>query len=360
MHGPGRRPRLLTFVLSSLALAGLVTPAGAQTLTLQTAPGGATVAGTNPSWSTGFGAVNGLGIGTPSAGVSVITAGVTGGVLYTTPFTMVLAGIGPGAGNQVDVRAHVSTAFASPSALEIRICYPASSCTAAASFSAMSTLAASPTQLIPASVGNGTYTAVLGLYVSHANGPGALSGTDTATLTLRMFRSNNNALLDTDTLSLDGPLVTVQTALRLLLETAGGAAITPASNFALSFGSVNGLGIGPAPGLTVTPQPGGALYATPYALRPTFAGFTSTTGTLRAHVSTDFAHPLVLTLRDSADNVTFANISKTPGSPTTLTTTATSGTPLTRYLGLFVSSHSGAGAFTGADAATVTFTLIIQ
>jgi len=359
VRGRGRRRRLATLVLSGLALAGSAIPAGAQSLTLSTAAGGASISGANPSWAGGFGTVNGLGIGTPAAGVSVITTDVTGGVLYTTPVDLTISGI-PGAADRADVRAHVSTGFANPSVLAVWICYPAASCTSGSAYTAISSLAAAPTQVIPASVGNGTYTASLGLFVSAANGPTAFAGADTATITLRTYRSSNNNLRDTDTLSLNSPNVTVQTALRLLIEAAGGLTISPAPTAAMSFGSVNGLGIGPAPGLTATPLPGGALYATPYALRPTFAGFTSSAGTVRAHVSTDFAHPLILELRESPDNNTFTAISKLAGSPTTINAAASSGSTLVRHLGLFVSAQNGVSAFTGANHATLTFTLVIQ
>jgi hypothetical protein len=38
---------------------------------------------------------------------------------------------------------------------------------------------------------------------------------------------------------------------------------------------------------------------------------------------------------------------------------ATSGTNVTRYLGLFVSNANGSGTFTGADVSTLTYTLIV-
>ena len=60
-------------------------------LDISTAAGGATVTGATGNASTGvfsldFGDVNGLGIGTPTAGVSVLVQ--AGGALYTSPVTL--------------------------------------------------------------------------------------------------------------------------------------------------------------------------------------------------------------------------------------------------------------------------------
>src|SRR2546430_2148357 len=79
-----------TFCLSVFLF--LVLSAGlsfAQTLTLST-NGGAVVAGIGPFHS-GFGNVNGLGIGTPSAGITLLSSNFSGpggvsGALYTTPY----------------------------------------------------------------------------------------------------------------------------------------------------------------------------------------------------------------------------------------------------------------------------------
>ena len=101
------------------------------------------------------------------------------------------------------------------------------------------------------------------------------------------------------------------------------------------------------------------LYGTPYLLQPTFAGFSSTSGTLTSYVSTDFVHPSQLELRDSSSGSSYSTISKSSGSQTTFTSSAASASPITRYLGLFVSDTNGGAVFTGADTATVTFTLVV-
>ena len=92
---------------------------------------------------------------------------------------------------------------------------------------------------------------------------------------------------------------------------------------------------------------------------PYFWGFSTSSGTLTARVSTDFAHPAVLSLQESPDDVTFVPISKTVGSPTTLTTSAASGSTVTRYLGLSVNGLNGSSAFAGTDNAVIQFTLVV-
>jgi hypothetical protein len=109
----------------------------------------------------------------------------------------------------------------------------------------------------------------------------------------------------------------------------------------------------------VTSVSGGQLYSTPYLLQPAFAGFSSTTGTLTAYVSSDFAHPSQLELRDSSSGASYSTISKSSGAQTTLSSSAGPASAITRYLGLFVADTNGGTVFTGADNATMTFTLVV-
>jgi hypothetical protein len=327
-----------------------------QDISLATNASGITIAGSKPSWSTGFGTVNGLGLGTPGANITVMTT--TGGVLYTSPYNIVITGAS--SGNRAVVRAYVSTNFSHPSILKIYSCV--SSCTSAAGYSAVSTSSSTPTDIIgdPGLNTNQTVTRSLAVFVSNANGASAFTGTDSATLTVLVYRGNNNSLQHTYTLALNNPTQTVQTALRFTLGTApGGRTIAPASDFSLGFGNVNGLGIAPGTGLTAAVDTGGGLYSTAYLLQPVFAGFSSTTGTIKAYVSTDFIHPSQLELRDSSTGATYSAISKSAGAQTTLTSSAASGAALTRYIGLYVSGVNGATVFTGGDNASVTFTLVV-
>ena len=75
-----------------LLLVGLNVNAYAQDTHIVTAGGGITVTGANPNYDTGFGNVNGLGLGTPPTGTTLYTSGVSGGVLYVSPVTFQISG----------------------------------------------------------------------------------------------------------------------------------------------------------------------------------------------------------------------------------------------------------------------------
>lgn len=338
----------------------------AQDISFQTATGGVTISGSKP-WHAGFGNVNGLGVGTPPAGTTVITAGVGSGVLYTTPYNIVISGAG--GKSPAVVQAYVSTNFAHPSILVLQSCYPNSSCTGAGSYTVLSTSSASPTVVIPQPgiTTNSTVTASLALFVSNTDGAGAFAGADSATITYNVYNGSNMTLQHTELLTLNTPNETVQTAVQLILATAaGGITISPASDFAANFGNANGLGIGPGAGLSIVSGSGGVIYATPYQIQPSFSSFTSTSCTISAYVSTDFVHPGTLALEDSGSAAgPYAGISKSMGTPTTISTSWGSGSANTRYLGLLVSAASGAGAFPGTaggagnDSAILTFTMTV-
>lgn len=359
------RSTYITCCLGSLL--GIVLVAvnlSAQNVTLQTAPGGITITG---NFNAGFGKINGLGVGTAPTGTTVITTGVSGGVLYTTPYNIVISGVG--GGNPAVVKAYVSTNFTHPTILILESCYPSSSCTGAGSYTVLSTSSASPTVVIPQPgiSNNSTVTASLALFVSNADGSGTFTGADSATITYNIYNGSNMQLQHTETLTLNTPSETVQTAVELMLATApSGVTISPGSDFSINFGNVNGLGLSPGANLTAVSGAGGVTYGTPYLYQPSFSSFTSTTCSLKVYVSTNFAHPNTLTLRDATALAgPYTNISTSVGSQTAITTTAASGSSNTRYLGLFVSSANGAGAFpgtagaSGADSATLTYTLTV-
>ena len=353
-------------VLLALLLSAAAPASGAVTLKLSQAAGGVTISGASPSFKSGYGNVNGLGVGTPGAGISVLTTGVAGGVFYTTPYNIVLSGMV--AGHKAKVTVYVSTQFAHPTIVYLLSCYPSAGCTTGGSYTTISTNAGAPTNVIASpGVANGTTIGSLALFVSNANGGGIFTGADTATLTFTATDLNNSNT-STVTLALNTPSETVQTALQLLLATAtGGLTISPASDFSANYGNTNGLGVGaPSSGLTLVSAAGGVIYSTPYLIQPSFSSFTSTTGSVSIYVSTDFVHPNTLTLKDAASSGgPYTSISKSSGSPTSITTSANSGSTITRYLGLFVSSSNGAGAFpgtsgaSGADAATLTYTFTV-
>ena len=162
-----------------------------------------------------------------------------------------------------------------------------------------------------------------------------------------------------EVLQLNSPSEVVQSAIQLLAASApSGLTISPASDFSINYGNVNGIGIGPSAGLSVVSSAGGVIYSTPYQLQPKFSGQSSTTSSLSVYLSTAFVHPSILKLEDAAVSAgPYTAISLTSGSPTVLSTSASSGSTITRYLGLFVSNINGASAFRGTDNATLTYTI---
>jgi len=278
--------------------------------------------------------------------------------MYTTPYNLTISNLV--LFDRATVSVYVSSNFVKPTILTLNGCYPSAGCSSASSFTTISTSAVAPTPIISTAVANGTYTASLGLFVANSNGPGVSSGLDSAILTFVAVDTTLGST-DTVTLQLNNPSENLQTAVQLLLATAaGGATVSSASDFALDYGNVNGLGIAPGAGLSVAAAAGGVIYSTPYLIQPSFSSFSSATSSVSVYVSMDFVHPLILELRDAAlAGGPYAAISKISGAPTSLTTAAGSGTSLTRYLGLFVSDANGATAFTGADSATLTYTLTV-
>jgi hypothetical protein len=335
--------------------------ANSQTLTLSAAPGGIalTVGGGGARYSGQFGIMNALGIGTPGTGVQVIP--LSNGALYYTTYRITVAGL-TGA-QKAGLTAFVSTNFGHPAALIMQSCPSSSSCNASGQFAAMSTVAGAPTTIIAApGIGNSTVTAGLGIFLPDNNGAAAFAGLDTVRVTLTMTNLQNNQVIGTTQIRLNLPQgETVQTAVRLTLATAtGGLTISPGADFSVNFGKVNGLGFGPGAGLTTTAAAGGVVYHTPYIVQPSFSAFTSTTSTIKTFVSSNFAHPTILVLRDAAASAgPYNNIGTTAGTATQITNTAADRSSITRFLGLFVSNTNGATAFQGSDSATLTFTMTV-
>ncbi|HEV2349677.1 MAG TPA: hypothetical protein VG028_07525 [Terriglobia bacterium] len=322
---------------------------------MSSAPGGVIVSGTQPTYSAGFGNVNSLGVGAPAAGVTLITTGVSGGVIYSTYLNFTLSG--EPVPHKATLSVYMSSNFTKSAALIAQSCY--TSCGTGASFSTVSINAGAPTLIIPSpGISDGTYTISLGLLVANANGAGATSGADSAIVTF-VATDTANGKTSSVTLNLNNPSENIQTAVGFTLASAaGGLSVNPGSDFSMNFGSVNGIGASPAAGISIVPAAGGAIYSTPYLLQPVFSGFASTTATLSVYVSMDFVHPAILQLDDSAAAAgPYSAISKSSGAQSSITSTVVTNTILTRYLGLYVSGVNGAGAFTGSDNATLTYTL---
>ena len=159
--------------------------------------------------------------------------------------------------------------------------------------------------------------------------------------------------------------VTVQKAISLTLSTGTGCTVSAGSDYSISFGNIDGLGINNGCGSKFAPTTPGttnAVYYTDYNLTPTFTSQSVSTNSLTAYVSSTFAKAnLSIVKSDSAPSAIgdLAAMSTSSGSQTTLATNATSGTAVTRYIGVSVAPTNGAG-LTGADSATVTYTLTVN
>jgi hypothetical protein len=137
-------------------------------------------------------------------------------------------------------------------------------------------------------------------------------------------------------------------------------------DYNMSFGAVDALGIStPGCGAQFTPTTPGstpAVYYADYKITPIFTGQSVSTNTISAYVSANFAKSnlsIVQASNTPAAIGDLAAMSTSSGSQTNVATNATSGTALTRYIGVSVAPTNGA-SLTGADSATVTYTLTVQ
>ena len=363
---------LRTMVSKTCAIALLCTAATltlkAQTGTLSSAAGGFLVTGPIPAlpipvYHAGFGNVNGLGIGNPGAGLT--QTAVTGGEFYYTAINFVIAGANPG--HPAVVNAYIASSFATPNTvIRLMTCPSPGPCPSFSNYTALPTTFGAEITVVPVTTSTGTFNAYLGLFVGNVNGT-AVTRPDSATIMFDV-EDNRHGILNQVELQLDTPSENVQTAVQLQLATApSGLTITATGaspDYQLNFGNVNGLGVGPGPGVTVVPGQvaGGSLYTTPYLLAPAFSGFSVVNNAIvSVYVSTNFVHSAVLKLYDSGTSSSgYGAISTSSGAQTQITTSAADGTSITRYLGLFVSNVNGVGSFSGADTATLTYTITVQ
>ena len=329
-------------------------------LKLGNAAGGLTLTAVGGNYSAAFGNMNGLGVGTPTAGLTAIK--LSNGSLYYTPYQLSVTG-GLAGTDSAYVTAYVSVNFVHTAALLIESCPSTSGCNASGNYSAMSTNLLSQTTVVPkpGMPKNTPTNAGIAIFLPDNNGASAYTGSaDIAVITFTAFKNSDNSVIDTTTLTLNSN--TVQDAVQLQLGTAtSGLPVTPATDYSMNFGNVNALGIGPGAGLTTSAQAGGIIYSTPYDLLPAFSAFSSTTASINVCVSTTFTHSAILQLEDSStgSSGTFSNISTSCGAATSLAGSAANRSTFTRYLGLFVSNVNGATAFNGTDTATLTYTLTV-
>ena len=169
--------------------------------------------------------------------------------------------------------------------------------------------------------------------------------------------------------------VNIQKAIRLTLGTGTAAvthcAVTPTGgtpDYTMSFGTVDALGINAGNcNLFAPANPGvdNAIYWSDYNLTPMFTSQSTTNNTITAQVTTNFTAANASVVRDSANSSTVpASAAQFTamgvGSADTIVTNQASGTAATRFIGVAIAPTNGAGTLTGAQAATVTFTLTVQ
>ncbi len=160
--------------------------------------------------------------------------------------------------------------------------------------------------------------------------------------------------------------VTVQTVVELTLSTGtSGCTISAGSgsDYQMSFGNVNGLGVGtPSCGELFATTASNATYATTYNLVASFSGFGTLTGPSVVVTTSGFTHSSALTLSEGPYSAgTYGPFTTIPASGSAVTiSTATSGATVNRALAVTVSNANGASGFSGADSATVTFTLTVS
>ncbi len=162
--------------------------------------------------------------------------------------------------------------------------------------------------------------------------------------------------------------VTVQSAISLTLAQGTMCPVNAGSgaDYDISFGTVDALGIStPTCGnkyAPTTPGSTNAVYYSDYTLTPIFANQSVSTNTVTAYVSSTFAKASLSVVQASSAPSgigSLTSMSTSSGSPTNIATNATSGTAITRYVGVSVAPTNGSN-LTGADVATITYTLTVQ
>jgi len=169
--------------------------------------------------------------------------------------------------------------------------------------------------------------------------------------------------------------INIQKAVRLTLSTgtavvAHCAVVNNGGNpdYTMDFGTGDALGInagncnlfGPA-----NPGVDSAIYWSDYNLTPVFTNQSTTNNTITAQVTTNFTAANASIVRDSANSNTVpASAAQFTAmgvaSADTIATNAANATALTRFIGVAVAPTNGAGTLTGAQSATVTFTLTVN
>jgi hypothetical protein len=184
-----------------------------------------------------------------------------------------------------------------------------------------------------------------------------------ASMRASTFATASNAVAPTINVSLNA-----QTAVSLTLATgsvSGSCAVSAGGggDFSVSLGNVNGLGVGtPTCGSLASVTASNATYATNYQITPSYSGFTATTSTVSL-TAPAFTNSGTLALEEGS---AAGSMTAVPTSGTThAVAVTTSGTAISRYIGVQVSNANGSGAFpgtagaSGTDSTLVTFTMTV-
>lgn len=182
--------------------------------------------------------------------------------------------------------------------------------------------------------------------------------------------TNTNTVSPTLQLSIN-----IQKAVRLTLST-GTAAVTHCAvvnnggnpDYTMSFGTGDALGINAGNCNLFGPtNPGvdSAIYWSDYNLTPVFTNQSTTNNTITAQVTTNFTAANASVVRDSANSTTVpanaaAFTAMGVASADTIATNLPNAQPTTRFIGVAIAPTNGAGTLTGAQSATVTFTLTVN
>ena len=168
---------------------------------------------------------------------------------------------------------------------------------------------------------------------------------------------------------------TIQTAVRLTLATGTVAAfhctVNPGGgDYQMDFGTVDALGINNglcnkfAP---TTPGTSDAVYWSDYSVTPVYTSHaTIASTTVTARVTSDFAAPNnIYVVRDTANSAAIpggvgAMTAMGVASADVIASAPPNGTAFTRYIGVGVKPTNGVAGLTGAQSATVTFTLTVN
>jgi len=162
--------------------------------------------------------------------------------------------------------------------------------------------------------------------------------------------------------------VTVQKAVRLTLATGTTCTVNAggSGDYNINLGNVDALAIqAPACGNSFAPTTPGttnAAYYSDYTITPIFTSQSVSTNTIDAYVSSNFAKANLTVVQANALPASIAGLtamSTSVAAQTSVATNALSGTALTRYVGVEIAPSNGPG-LTGADAATITYTLTVQ